>query len=64
MEKFNTDISNGGLYGGFLSSMKKAHIPNLESSSYTKFGVNQTYSDQDMLWISLSSNKKLTKGNN
>jgi hypothetical protein len=34
MEKFNTDISNGGFCDGFLStpfrSMKKAYIPNLE----------------------------------
>jgi hypothetical protein len=48
MEKFFTDRSNGGLCDGFLSTALKVN----EKSLHTKFGVNQTYSDQVMLLTS------------
>jgi hypothetical protein len=57
MEKFYTDRSNGGLCDGFITTALQVN----EKSLHTKFGVNQTFSDQVMLWTSLLS-KKIYKG--
>jgi hypothetical protein len=59
MEQFYTDRSNGGLCDGFLSTALKVK----EKGLHTKFGVNQTYSDQVMLGQA-NFVRKLTKGNN
>jgi hypothetical protein len=57
MEKFYTDRSNRGLCDGFLSTARQVNKKNL----HTKFGINQTYNDQVVLWTSLFS-KKINKG--
>jgi hypothetical protein len=45
------DRSNGGLCDGFLCTALQVS----EKSLNTKFGGNQTYNDQYMLWTSLLS---------
>jgi hypothetical protein len=51
MKIFYTDRSNGGLCDRFLSTALQ--VNDKKACMYTKFEVNQTYSDQVMLWTSL-----------